>query len=100
MKDKIYYVLNDLPYVEEKELYDCGCGGKPIVDFCFKNGKFKETEIHCNKCGISTGVKETIDEAIEIWQKCFETNDYHNKFCYFNHDDDHALGGFASERGF
>lgn len=99
---KIYYIENGLPYVNENELYKCGCGGSPVVDFLFdyETQQFIDASITCKECGITTQLIDDIDKAIEIWQNCFETNDYHNKFCHFNHDDDHALGGFASERGF
>ena len=71
---KIYYIYENMPYVEEDELNICGCGGKPVVNFVFDydSHSFKETEVYCKKCGITTGIRETIDKAINVWQKCFE----------------------------
>ena len=73
---KIYYVENGLPYVHENELYKCGCGGNPQVDFIFDGKNFSEVSIMCKECGITTQIMDNIDEAIEIWQNCFKPDEY------------------------
>ena len=94
----VYWIHEGMPYIDETKLYKCGCGGSPIVDFIFDydKKKFSEVSIKCKECGITTQIVDNIDEAIEIWQNCFDVTHYHNEWCRFN-DDDVCLGGFHGE---
>lgn len=95
MHNKTYYISQDMPYVYEDNLYKCGCGGNPLINYRFDydSCKFKETEIYCKECGMSTGIRDNIDEAINVWQECFDETNYHRNWCQtYNDDYDKCLG--------
>lgn len=71
---KIVYFNNGIGYIDEEKLPKCGCGGKAVADFHCVNDKqiFCDVEICCRKCGISTGICKTADEAIMKWMNAFK----------------------------
>jgi hypothetical protein len=66
-----------MPYVDESKLKKCGCGGSPIVDFLFdyETKQFIDASITCKECGMTTQLKDNIDEVIRVWNKAF-SEDY------------------------
>lgn len=69
----VYWIHEEMPYVDESNLPKCGCGGSPVVDFVFDYDKkeFGATAILCKKCGMTTQIEDNIDEAIRVWKKAF-----------------------------
>lgn len=73
----VYWIHEGMPYVDESKLKKCGCGGSPIVDFLFdyETKQFIDASITCKECGMTTQLKDDIDEAIRVWNKAF-SEDY------------------------
>lgn len=46
------------------ELRTCLCGGRPVLGHIAEN-----TVVYCNSCGMNTGLRDTDEKAIAIWNK-------------------------------
>lgn len=91
---KLYYVENGLPYVDEDKLPPCGCGGKAKVDFHFQNGKFRDVEIYCGDCYITTGIRNDIDKAIDVWHNAMAPK---NKYSAMSENEPQTIGGLHGD---
>jgi hypothetical protein len=81
----VYWIHEGMPYVDESKLKKCGCGGSPIVDFLFdyETKQFIDASITCKECGMTTQLKDDIDEVIKVWNKAFseDYSEYHDHVC-------------------
>jgi hypothetical protein len=81
--EKVFYIHEGMPYVLSENIYLCGCGEEPEINFGFdyQKGEFLFGEVYCKKCGITTGVRETLEEAVKVWKNCFYSSHQHREFC-------------------